>query len=133
MPTHYGVRLHRQYQGEWEHNLTWKPSQVFSITAGWLRVIHTGHRRLLRGGAIILPILVRHSNRLVKRKNQSKEYFCADDVLKVQDIEILAPMLDTRVTVTAIAGGTHDLVLSRLPAREQVDEKISTWLTSTFG
>jgi len=57
LPTHYGASLHRQYRGEWEYNLAWKPVKVFPITTGWLRAIHTSHQRIQRGEALTLPVL----------------------------------------------------------------------------
>ena len=133
LPTHYGVSLHRQHRGEWEYNLTWKPLKVFPVTLSWLRAIHTGHRRLQRGAALTLPVLVLHSDHSVRGSGWSEEYFCADGVLNVRDIEKLAPKLGTHVTVTTIAGGVHDLVLSPLPVREQVYEKLFAWLTDALG
>jgi alpha-beta hydrolase superfamily lysophospholipase len=129
LPTHYGVSLHQQYRGKWKYNLAWKPVKVFPITMGWLRAIHTAHRRLQRGEALTLPVLVLHSDRSVQGNGWNEEYFYADGVLKVRDIEMLAPRLGTRVTVISIAGGVHDLVLSPLPVREQVYEKMFAWLT----
>ena len=132
LPTHYGASLHQQYRGEWDYNLVWKPVKVFPVTTGWLRAIHTAHRRLQRGEALTLPVLVLHSDRSVRGNGWSEEYFCADGVLKVRDIETLAPRLGTRVTVTTITGGIHDLVLSPLPVRGQVYEKIFAWLKHTL-
>ena len=133
LSTHYGASLHRQYRGEWEYNLTWKPFEVFHITMSWLRAIHIAHRRLQRGAVLTLPVLVLHSDQSVRGNSWSDEYFRADGVLKVSDIERLAPKLGTHITVASIAGGVHDLVLSPLPVREQVYEKIFTWLTVTLG
>lgn len=133
LPTHYGASLHRQYRGEWDYNLAWKPVEVFPITMGWLWAIHIAHQRLQRGEALNLPVLVLHSDRSVRGNGWSDEYFCADGVLKVRDIEMLAPRLGTHVTVISIAGGIHDLVLSPLPVREQVYEKIFSWLMGILG
>lgn len=133
LPAHYGTSLHRRYRGEWEYNLAWKPLVVFPITTGWLRAIHTAHRRLLRGAVLTLPVLVLHSDRSVRTRGWSEEYFRADGVLNVHDIRTLAPGLGSRVTVKAIAGGMHDLVLSRLPVREQVYREMFAWLASTLG
>ncbi|MBF9239801.1 alpha/beta hydrolase [Hymenobacter sp. BT683] len=133
LPIHYGASLHRQYRGEWGYDLAWKPVKVFPITMGWLRAIHTAHRRLQRGEELTLPVLVLHSDRSVRGNGWSEEYFCADGVLRVRDIETLSPRLGKRVTVTSIAGGIHDLVLSPLLVREQVYEKMFTWLTHTLG
>jgi alpha-beta hydrolase superfamily lysophospholipase len=133
LPTHYGASLHRQYQGEWDYNLAWKPLDVFPINAGWLRAIHTAHRRLLRGTALTIPVLVLHSNSSVLRRGWSDEYFRADGVLRVSDIQALAPGLGTNVAVKAIVGGMHDLMLSRPSVREQVYKDLFFWLANALG
>ena len=133
LSTHYGTSLHRQYRGEWEYNLAWKPVKIFPVTAGWLRAIHTAQRRLRRGETLALPVLVLHSDRSVQGSGWSDEYFSADGVLKVHDIAMLAPRLGMQVTVLIVAGGIHDLVLSRLPVREKMYEKLFAWLTYTLA
>jgi alpha-beta hydrolase superfamily lysophospholipase len=133
LPTEYGQSLHRHYRGEWDYHLPWKPIEVFPITLGWLRAIHAGHRRVRRGLHLALPILVLHSDQTVQGKGWSDEYFRADGVLSVRDIRTLAPRLGSRVTVRAVAGSLHDLVLSREPAREQTYRELFAWLAATLG
>jgi alpha-beta hydrolase superfamily lysophospholipase len=134
LPTTYGQSLHRQYWGEWDYDLAWKPLTVFPVNAGWLRAITAGHRRVQQQGlTLALPVLVLHSDASVKSPGWSDEFFRADGVLNVEHIRTLAPRLGTRVTVRAIAGGLHDLVLSREPVREQVYREVFAWLTATLG
>jgi len=133
LPSHYGASLHRQHRGEWDYYLPWKPLAVFPITTGWLRAIHAGHRRVRRGLAIAVPVLVLHAERTVQGHGWSDEYFRADGVLNVRNIRALAPRLGPRVTVRAIAGGMHDLVLSRRPVRERVYQELFAWLAATLG
>ncbi|OGX80979.1 alpha/beta hydrolase [Hymenobacter glacialis] len=132
LPPEYGLSLHQNYQGEWDYRLLWKPLVPFPVSLGWLRAIGAGHRRVRRGLAIAQPVLVLHSDRTVRTSGWSDDYFRADGVLDVLDIQALAPRLGTRVTVQAIAGGMHDLVLSSEPVREQVYREIFTWL-ATLG
>ncbi len=133
LPGWYGQSLHRQYRGEWDYHLPWKPLTVFPITAGWLRAIHAGHRRVWRGLALALPVLVLHSDRTVRSPGWSDDYFRADGVLDIDDIRTLAPRLGTHVTVRAVAGGMHDLMLSRQPVRDRVYEEVFNWLAATLG
>ncbi|SMB99699.1 lysophospholipase [Hymenobacter roseosalivarius DSM 11622] len=133
LPTDYGASLHQQHRGEWNYHLPWKPVVVFPITTGWLRAIHAGHRRIRRGLALALPILVLHAAQTVQAPGWSEEYFRADGVLNVRDIRALAPRLGPRVTVYAVAGGMHDLMLSRQLIRERVYQELFKWLTATLG
>lgn len=129
LPTEYGQSLHQRYRGQWEYDLAWKPIEVFPVKLGWLRAIHAGHRRIARGLHIPQPILVLHSDRTVTQPGWSEQYFEADAVLNVRHIREFSPRLGPQVTVVAIAGGIHDLVLSPQPAvRTQVYKELFHWL-----
>ncbi|WP_426059005.1 alpha/beta hydrolase [Hymenobacter sp. B1770] len=131
--TTYGESLHRQHRGEWDYHLAWKPVEVFAVNMGWLRAIAEGHRRIRCGLGLELPVLVLHADRTVQARGWSEEYFQADGVLNVRDMQTLAPRLGTRVTVRAIVGGIHDLMLSRQPAREHAYRELFAWLATTLG
>lgn len=130
LPFGYGESLHRQYHGEWDYDLAWKPRRVFAVNAGWLRAIRTGHRQVAAGLNITVPVLVLHSARTVQRYHPfSEEYFQADGVLNVEHIRTLAPRLGPQVTVQAVEGGMHDLVLSRPAVRAEVYRRVFEWLS----
>ncbi|SFP95338.1 alpha/beta hydrolase [Hymenobacter arizonensis] len=131
--TTYGESLHRQHRGEWDYHLPWKPVEVFPVNVGWLGAIAEGHRRIRRGLGLQIPVLVLHADRTVQARGWSEEYFQADGVLNVRDMQMLAPGLGTHVTVRAIAGGMHDLMLSRQPAREQAYRELFAWLATSLG
>ena len=133
LPLNYVRSLHREYHGEWEFHLPWKPLVAYPITAGWLRAIRAGHRRVRQGLALAVPILVLHSDRTVRTRGWSDEYTRADGVLNVRHISALAPRLGPHVTVRAIPGGLHDLVLSPGPVRETVYRELFAWLAETLG
>ncbi|KAA9338338.1 alpha/beta hydrolase [Hymenobacter busanensis] len=129
LPESYGQSLHRNFQGEWEYHLPWKPIEVFPITMGWLRAIAAGHRAVARGLHVAQPVLVLHSARTVRRYHPlNDEFFEADAVLNVEHIRTLAPRLGPHVTVCAIEGGMHDLVLSRPAVRAEVYRQMFQWL-----
>lgn len=132
LPLNYVRSLHRAYQGEWDFHLPWKPLAAFRITAGWFRAIRAGHQRVRQGLAIAVPILVLHSDRTVRTRGWSDEYFHADAVLDVRHMHALAPRLGPHVTAQAIAGGLHDLVLSPQPVREHVYQALFAWLAKTL-
>lgn len=133
VPPHYGQSLHRAYRGEWAYHLPWKPVAVFGVTAGWARAIAAGHRRVRRGLGLLLPVLVLHADRTVRTRGWSEAYFHADGVLDVRAIRALAPRLGPRVSVRAVAGGMHDLMLSRQPAREHAYRELFNWLRQVLG
>jgi alpha-beta hydrolase superfamily lysophospholipase len=133
LPPGYGESLHRDYHGEWEFNPAWKPREIFPVNAGWLRAIRGGHRQVAAGLGISAPVLVLHSARSVRRYHPfNEEYFQADGVLNAEHIRTLAPRLGPHVTVQAIEGGMHDLVLSRQPVRAEVYQRIFAWLAQVL-
>jgi alpha-beta hydrolase superfamily lysophospholipase len=48
-PGGYGTSLHRDYSGEFDYNLEWKPVGGFPVTFGWINAIRRGQKRLHRG------------------------------------------------------------------------------------
>ncbi|RAK67130.1 alpha/beta hydrolase [Hymenobacter edaphi] len=134
LPFGYGESLHRQYHGEWDYRLDWKPRKVFAVNAGWLRAIRRGHQQVARGLGIAAPLLVLHSARTVQQYHPfNDEYFQADGVLNVAHIHDLAPHLGPHVTTETIEGGMHDLVLSRPAVRAEVYRRMFAWLEAVLG
>jgi alpha-beta hydrolase superfamily lysophospholipase len=126
----YGRSLHRDHDGEWDYNLTWKPVAGFPIRAGWLAAIVRAQKHLHSGLAIDVPVLVMSSNRTFTGSEFSEEAFTGDAVLNADDIARWAPALGRHVTVVRIADGMHDLVLSRKPARDVVFAELDTWISA---
>lgn len=58
------------------------------------------------------------------------EYLGADLVLDVEDMKREGPKLGPHVTIKAIEGGVHDLVLSDVDAQAQVFGEVTDWLRS---
>jgi alpha-beta hydrolase superfamily lysophospholipase len=130
--TTYGSSIHREYHGEWDYDLAWKPLNGYKIHAGWVRAMSRAHRELQRGLAIDVPVLVAASNRSYTGKFTDDAHH-ADSVLNVADIVRYAPGLGGDVTVVRIEGGKHDLALSRPAARELLFSELDTWLRAHLG
>lgn len=124
----YTESLHRNYHGEWEFNLAWKPVIGFQTYAGWLRAIVTGQRHLQAGLAIACPVLLMRATRSLRTRFWSKHCMHADIVLDVAHMRHYGPGLGRHVTLIAIEGGMHDLMLSAVPVREQVFVELFAWL-----
>lgn len=126
--TFYAQSIHRDYSGEWDYDLEWKPATSIPVSFGWTRAIHKGHNKVHKGMQIPCPILVMHSDKSVYGKEFSKEYTEGDAVLDVEDIHKYASRLGNHVTIAIIEDGLHDLVLSRKDVRERVYDTILFWL-----
>lgn len=124
----YGQSLHSDHRGEWTYDLTWKPVVGFPITAGWLRAIRHGQKRLRAGLGIDVPILVACSTRTFRGKAWHDDVRASDAVLDVDHIVRWAPGLGPKVTITRIDGGVHDLTLSGPDVRAEVFRELGHWV-----
>jgi alpha-beta hydrolase superfamily lysophospholipase len=126
----YGRALHKDYEGEWDYNLKWKPVDSFPVYAGWLRAIRRGHARLHRGVNVGAPILMLSSGSSGYPKDVDETAMSTDIVLDVEQMWRWAPKLGRHLTMVRIEGGIHDLTLSREPVRKRVFEEVDRWLTA---
>jgi alpha-beta hydrolase superfamily lysophospholipase len=115
----YPKSLHKDYDGEWDFDLSLKPIEGFPIHFGWIGAILAAHSKVHAGLAIACPVLVMHSDG-------------ADIVLGWRDIAKWAPGIGRDVTMMQFPGGLHDLVLSKREIREDVFAKLADWLKARF-
>lgn len=124
----YGESLHKDYKGEWDYDLQWKPNTVPPISLGWLRAIREGHKRLKHTFPIYQPILVLHSDATITDKKNDEQMHSMDAVLSVAHIAQIAQNIVGDVQTVAIKNGMHDLVLSRKEVREKVYTAMLSWI-----
>lgn len=126
----YTRSLHRDHEGEWDFDLTWKPVGSFPVRAGWLRAVRLGHARLHRGLAVPCPVLVLTSGASAHPREMGEDVHGHDVVLDVPQIRRWAPAVGTHVTYVAVPGARHDVVLSRKEVREKVYDELRRWHTA---
>jgi alpha-beta hydrolase superfamily lysophospholipase len=126
----YTRSLHRDYDGEWDFDLLWKPIESFTVYAGWLRAIRDGHARFHRGLELPCPVLVLSSGRSTLPEEMGEDVHGTDIVLDVSQIRRWATAYGPHVTYVAIEGARHDVVLSREEPRARAYDAISTWMTA---
>jgi alpha-beta hydrolase superfamily lysophospholipase len=124
----YGRALHKDHDGEWDFDLTWKPLTSFPVRFGWLAAIRAGHARIHAGLDVPCPILVLSSDRSSAPKEMGEQVHTTDIVLDVRQIRRWSTALGKHVTYAAIPGAIHDVVLSRKPARDAAYAEIAKWL-----
>lgn len=127
MSPHQGHSLHRDYRGEWDYNLTWKPLGGFPALAGFGRAISRAHAEVGRGLDIRCPVLVACSTRSVRSARWTDEFMRADLLLNVNDMVERGARLGRHVTIVRIEGGMHDLALSAKEPREQYFAEVRQW------
>ena len=124
----YAKSLHRDHEGEWDFDLTWKPVESFPVRFGWLRAIRAGHAQVHRGLDVRCPVLVLSSDRTAWTRTMDERAHTSDIVLDVKQIRRWASSLGSHVTSVAVPGARHDVILSRPAARERAYEEIRLWL-----
>ena len=124
----YCESLHKDYHGEWDFNLEWKPILGFPAYFAWAKAVTDAQNFLKEKSAISIPILLMYSSRSFKPKAYTPETRSADVVLNVKDIEERGMTLGTNITKAEIKDGMHDLFLSREEVREEAFAKMFEWL-----
>lgn len=123
----YGESLHKDYDGEWDYYLTWKPNIPPKVNLGWLRAIHLGHKELKNEFELNKPVLLLHSSHTSWNSDDLQIIKSSDIILNVDDIVRVSKNIIGEVETVAIENGIHDLVLSPMPVRETVYKTIGNW------
>ena len=129
----YARSLHRQWGGEWDWDLTLKPSPSFPVRAGFLAGVRRLQREVHHGLGIEVPILLCCSTASAGPGATREEALSSDVVLSVDQMLERAPYLGYDLTVHQIEGGVHDLALSPEPARSEYLRVLTTWLNARVG
>lgn len=124
----YVKSLHKNYFGEWDFNLAWKPLLGFPIYAGWVNAIYEAHRKVDDGLRINIPVLVLHASESCKYKtNWDNSILKTDFVLNVEDIQKKAKLLGTNISFASIDDAIHDVFLSSEMARLSAFDALLNW------
>jgi alpha-beta hydrolase superfamily lysophospholipase len=124
----YGSTLHRDYHGEFDYNLQWKPVGGFPVTFGWLHAIRRGHARLHRGLDVGVPNLILRSDRSVRAVGDPDTIQRGDAVLDVRQIARWAGCIGNRTTIVPIVDAKHDVFLSLPEPRQAAYRELDHWL-----
>jgi alpha-beta hydrolase superfamily lysophospholipase len=124
----YGASLHRDYHGEFDYNLQWKPLGGFPITFGWLRAVQRGQARLHRGLDVGVPNLILRSDHSVPETADPSALQCGDAVLNVALIARWAGCIGNRSTIIPVTDAKHDVFLSMPEPRKVAYQQLDSWL-----
>lgn len=123
----YARSLHRDHDGEWDFDLSWKPLESWPVYAGWLRAVRRGHARVHRGLDLDVPTLVLTSSVSGRPRDWDESCASSDIVLDVRQIRKWAHKLAKHVTIVSLEGALHDVTLSRKEVREKAFDEITRW------
>lgn len=124
----YGSSLHRDYHGEFDYNLEWKPLGGFPITAGWLHAMRRGQARLQRGLDVGVPNLILRSDHTVREDAGPAALQCGDAVLDVKQIARWSGCIGNRSTIIPVKDAKHDVFLSLPEPRRLAYRYLDQWL-----
>ncbi|MDN4517707.1 alpha/beta hydrolase [Mycolicibacterium austroafricanum] len=124
----YGTTLHRDYFGEFEYNLQWKPVGGFPVTVGWIHAIRRAQSRLHRGLDVGVPNLILRSDRSVREVADPASIQRGDAVLDVAQIARWAGCIGNRTTVVPVTDAKHDVFLSLPEPRRAAYAELDRWL-----
>jgi alpha-beta hydrolase superfamily lysophospholipase len=127
----YGATLHKEYGGEFDYNLTWKPIGGFPVTFGWLHAIRRAQTKLHRGLDVGVPNLILRSDRSVREvidPAEIDEIQRGDAVLDVKQIARWAGCIGNRSTIVPIVDAKHDVFLSVPESRRSAYRALDQWL-----
>jgi alpha-beta hydrolase superfamily lysophospholipase len=124
----YGRSLHRDFEGEWDYDLAWKPLDSWPIYAGWLRAVRRGHARVHAGLDVGCPVLVLTSGATARPTEMTEDVHTHDIVLEVRQMRRWATSLASHVTVISIPGARHDVILSRPEPRALAYDQLGRWM-----
>lgn len=124
----YGLTLHRDYHGEFDYELRWKPLGGFPVRAGWITAIRRGQALLHHGLDVGVPNLVLRSDHSVAETAGTEVMQRGDAVLDVSHIARWAGCIGNRQTIVPVTDAKHDVFLSLAGPRAAAYLELERWL-----
>jgi alpha-beta hydrolase superfamily lysophospholipase len=124
----YGTSLHRDYGGEFDYNLEWKPLGGFPVTYGWIHAVRLAQTRLHRGLDVGVPNLILRSDHSVAETADPAQMQRGDAVIDVAQIARWAGCVGNRTSVVPVTDAKHDVFLSLAEPRRAAYRELSAWL-----
>ncbi|WP_078326774.1 alpha/beta hydrolase [Mycobacteroides salmoniphilum] len=124
----YGASLHKDFHGEFDYNLEWKPVGGFPVRFGWISAIRHGHAELHRGLDVGVPNLILRSDRSLPGDVDPAAALHGDAVLDVQQIARWAGCIGNYQRIIPIPDAKHDVFLSVTEPRVRAYQELNSWL-----
>ena len=125
----YAKSIHKDFYGEWDFNINWKPIKGFPTYFKWIVAIIKAQKKLEQSH-ITVPILILHSSDSIKLSTFSKEAMSKDIVLNIQDMKNIGATLGNKVSFLKIKNAQHDVFLSEKKVRATAFDQMFSWLST---
>ena len=129
----YPKSVHKDYNGEWDFNVSLKPLQGFPVYFAWSRAIMDAQDYIKEKSAIACPVLLLHSSDSYLPKIHEQRVFESDIVLNVNHMKQIGPKLGSNVKLVEIRKAMHDVYLSPCPVRKQALMETKNWLQGVIN
>lgn len=126
----YPKSLHKDYFGEWDFNLNWKPISNFPAHIMWLNAIQNAQNRIHNGLHINIPILSLFSDKSFQKSTYNPDAQLSDSVLDIVHINKYSSRLGPETTKIVIDQALHDIFLSSVEVRRKAYASLKAWLES---
>lgn len=127
-PAFYSQSIYKEYFGEWDYRIDYKPIVAPPTTLSWVRAIRQAQKTIQAGISITQPVLVLHSDKTIRDKSWSAAFFNADAVLDVEDIKLYSKSLSGAIEIQEIPNALHDIILSKKPVRENALKRMRIFI-----
>jgi alpha-beta hydrolase superfamily lysophospholipase len=124
----YTRSVSKQFDGDWDYDLDWRPERGFVVHPGWLNAILVGHAKVAMGLNIQAPILTMLSATSMLTPRWDDGMKEADVALDVDVVARRALLIGDTVTMLRVRGALHDIVLSKPVVREHAYRELARWL-----
>lgn len=124
----YVPSLHKQFYGEWDFNLEWKPVSMKTVQLSFVRAIHRAQSEIHQGISLSVPALIMHSHQSSKPKKWHDIARKSDVILDVKDMIKYGQKMQGDVRLCAIKDALHDVVLSSADVRAEAYSRMFAWL-----
>ncbi|WP_297425689.1 alpha/beta hydrolase [uncultured Acinetobacter sp.] len=124
----YVPSLHQDFDGEWCFDLKLKPQHYPWVRLSFIHAVYRVQQQLQQGISLHLPTLVMHSQKSSAPRTKTKEVNHSDIILNVDDIVRCAKQIQGDVSIVAVEGALHDVVLSQPAVRAFAYQQLFAWL-----
>lgn len=125
----YPKSIHKDFNGEWDFDLAFKPIKGFPAYFQWLLAIKAAQDEVKKGLDIQIPILLLHSSDSFLPGKWSERIHRSDVVLNVNDMKKYATKLSSDIDCVEIAEARHDVFLSYEETRNEAFSVMFSWLS----